>query len=288
MKKIVRVFFLFSLFSLPFTVQANGCDNSANKVRMADGLDEAIDAMDDCLSDELQRVARTYLLLGLTYYDTGEHKKAIANYSKAIELAPNYVTALANRELSHSMNNEYDLALAYFEQAISVDPDYMQAYYFRAFAHQRHGDFRRAVEDFNTALTLTTDSNEMATIYYNRGRANKERKAYADALADYEQAISLRPEDANIYFSRGLLHHQRKDFDAAIADYSRTIELNDQHARAFYNRGLLYRKAGTDFLAVRDFQAATDIEPSFARAHVNSGYTRLFPMLPLLFVLALG
>ncbi|MDA0271752.1 MAG: tetratricopeptide repeat protein, partial [Proteobacteria bacterium] len=149
MKKIAL---LFLLFSLPFTVQANDCDNSANKVRMAGGLDEAIDVLDDCLSDELQRVARIYLLLGLTYYDTGEQKKEIANYSKAIELAPNYVTALANRGLSHSMNNEYDLALVDFEQAISIDPDYMQAYYFRAFAHQRHGDFRQAVEDSNTAL----------------------------------------------------------------------------------------------------------------------------------------
>jgi tetratricopeptide (TPR) repeat protein len=276
------------LLSLPFAVQANDCNDSANEIRLSDRLDEAIDVLDDCLSEELARVARTYLLLGLTYYDAGEQKKAIANYSKAIELAPNYVTAFANRGLSHSMNDEHDLALADFEQAIDLDPGYMQAYYFRAFAHQRQGDFRSAVEDFNTALTLTTDSNEVATIYYNRGRANKELKAYDDALADYEQAINLRPEDANIYFSRGLLHHQRKDFDAAIADYSRTVELNDQHARAFYNRGLLYRKAGVDFLAVRDFQAATDIEPSFARAHVNRGYTHMIPMLPLLFILALG
>jgi tetratricopeptide (TPR) repeat protein len=276
------------LLSLPLAVQANNCNDSANEVRLSDRLGEAIDVLDDCLSEELGRVARTYLLLGLTYHDASEHKKAISNYSKAIELVPNYVTALSNRGLSHSMNGEYDLALSDFERAIDLDPNYMQAYYFRAFAHQRQGEFRGAVEDFNTALTLTTDSNEVATIYYNRGRANKELKAYDDALADYEQAISLRPEDASIYFSRGLLHHQRKDFDAAIADYSRTIELNDQHARAFYNRGLLYRKAGTDFLAVRDFQAATDIEPSFARAHVNRGYTYMIPMLPLLFVLALG
>ena len=39
-------------------------------------------------SAELARIARTYLLLGLNYYDAGEQKKAIANYDQAIEFRP--------------------------------------------------------------------------------------------------------------------------------------------------------------------------------------------------------
>lgn len=186
------------------------------------------------------------------------------------------------------MKGKYKDALRDFDKAIDLDPDYMQAYYFRAFAHQREGNHQRAIEDFTTALTMTSDTNEMASIYYSRGRANKELKRYDDAYSDYGEALSLKPDDADYYYSRALLHHQRKDNDAAIADYSRTIELYDQHARAYYNRGLLYRKAGTDFLAIRDFEAATDIEPSFARAYANRGYTYMIPVIPLLFILALG
>ena len=110
------------LLSLPLAVQANNCNDSANEIRLSDRLDDAIDVLDDCLSEELGRVARTYLLLGLTYYDAGEQRKAIANYSKAIELVPNYVTAIADRGLSHSMNDEYDLALNDFERAIELVP----------------------------------------------------------------------------------------------------------------------------------------------------------------------
>ena len=67
-----------------------------------------------------------------------------------------------------------------------------------------------------------------------------------------------------------------------------TIALDEQHARAYFNRGLLYRKDGNDFRAMRDFEAATDIDPAYARAYANRGYTMMIPIIPILFVLALG
>ena len=186
------------------------------------------------------------------------------------------------------MNDNTDAALADFRQAIELDPNYMQAYYFRAYTYQRMGKFRKAVDDYNVAMTLTADENERATIYYNRGRANKELDRDQDALSDYSEAIARHPANDAIYFSRALLHHENRDIDEAIADYSRAIELNPEHARAYFNRGLLHRKTKNDYLAVRDFEMATDIEPSFAKAYVNRGYTHMIPLLPLLFILALG
>lgn len=285
----MKILLLLSLLLIPHFASADvDCNDRANDIRLSDQLDDAIDVLDACLSEELSRVARTYLLLGLTYYDAGEQKKAVANYSKAIEFAPEYVTAYANRGLSHSVSGRHQLALEDFDRAIELDPTYMQAYYFRAYTYQRADKHARAVEDYSTALTLTQDPTEQAKIYYNRARANKALKRVDDALGDYNEAIALNPANAATYFSRALLHHESKNSDAAIADYSRTIELDDQHARAFFNRGLLYRKAGTDFLAIRDFEAATDIDPSFAKAYVNRGYTHMIPIFPLIFILALG
>lgn len=274
---------------LPFSIQAAiDCNDRANEIRMSDRLDEAITVLNNCLSEELGRVARTYLLLGLSHYERGEQQRAIANYSKAIEFAPSYVTAYANRGLSYAMQKDYDEALRDFDRAIALDPGYMQAYYFRAFTHQKAGRFRSAVNDFSTALTMTTDEGETATIYYNRGRAYRELRQFDEALADYDQAIDRNPDFTRAYFSRGLLHHERKNVDNAIADYTKTVSLDDRHARAFFNRGLLYRKTGADFRAMKDFEAATDIEPTYARAHANRGYTASLPLLPLLFILALG
>ena len=285
----MRKLLLTCLFLLPFSAQAEiECNDRANEIRKSDRPDEAISILGDCLSEELSRVARTYLLLGLSYYDQGEHARAIANYSKAIEFAPEYVTAYANRGLSYAMKKDYDRALQDFDRAIELDPSYMQAYYFRAFTNQKSGKLRAAVDDFSMALTLATDEDETATIYYNRGRVYTDLRGYDSALSDYNEAIRINPEFSRAYFSRGLLHHERKRVDEAIADYSRTISLDNRHARAFFNRGLLYRKSGSDFRAMKDFEAATDIEPTYARAYANRGYTMSLPLLPLIFILALG
>jgi tetratricopeptide (TPR) repeat protein len=275
------------LSSLPSIADVD-CNDKANQIRISDRLDEAINVLGECLDEELSRVARTYLLLGLSYYEGNEQNKAIANYSKAIEFAPTYVTAFVNRGLRYTAKGNYQLALNDFADAIELDPGYMQAYYFRAYAHQKEGNHRAAINDFNTALTLTQDTNEVAAIYYNRGRVYRDLKRYDDALSDFDQAIQLKPEYTAVYFSRGLLHHKRKRTDEAIADYTRTIALDEQHARAHFNRGLLYRKDGNDFLAMKDFEAATDIDPAYARAYANRGYTMMIPIIPLLFVLGLG
>ncbi len=288
MKTLIFAFLALVAFAATPAMANDDCNDQANEARLSDRVDDAILLLDLCLTEELSRVARTYLLLGLAHYEQSDQKKAIANYTRAIEIAPAYVTAYANRGLSYAMAKDFKEAMRDFDRAIEIDPEYMQAYYFRAFAHQRHGDHQKAIEDFNVALTLTQDKNEIATIYYNRGRTYRDLDKLNDALADYTQALTLNPNYASAYFSRGLLQQQTKNNDAAIADYSRAIESNPDHAQAYYNRGLLYRKEGTDFRAMKDFDKAIDIDPAYGRAYANKGYTFMIPILPLLFIFALG
>ena len=86
-----------------FNVVAD-CNDDANAARLDNRLDEAEALCADCLDAELgRRLARTYMLLGLTHYDNGDHKKAIAQYNKALETVPTYVTALTNRGVSYML-----------------------------------------------------------------------------------------------------------------------------------------------------------------------------------------
>ena len=59
-----------------FTATAD-CNDEANEARLDNRLEESEIILADCLNDELERLARTYLLLGLTHYDNGNHRKAI-------------------------------------------------------------------------------------------------------------------------------------------------------------------------------------------------------------------
>jgi tetratricopeptide (TPR) repeat protein len=59
---------------------------------------------------------------GVAYKAKGDYERAIADFSKAIEIDPNYVTAYTNRALTYKDKGEYQLAIADFSKAIELDP----------------------------------------------------------------------------------------------------------------------------------------------------------------------
>lgn len=106
----------------------------------------------------------------------------------------------------------------------------------------------------------------------NRGvfRLEKE-KDIEGALADYNRAISLKPENPGFYFNRGLLYEFSGDIDSAVADYTQAIKLDPNHAKAFTNRGGLLRRRGDLMGALEDFNQAVRLAPASPEAYASRG-----------------
>ena len=64
---------------------------------------------------------------GLAYSDANNFDKAIAHYTKAIELSSEYAVAYNNRGMLFGRRGEYGKALEDFERALQVEPSYRQA-----------------------------------------------------------------------------------------------------------------------------------------------------------------
>ena len=60
----------------------------------------------------------------------------------------------------------------------------------------RAGDYDRAVAEFSEAIRLKPDN---ARAYYNRGQAYRHRGDYGKALTDYGEAIRLKPDLMEAY-----------------------------------------------------------------------------------------
>ncbi len=97
--------------------------------------------------------------------------------------------------------------------------------------------FREAIAAYDQAITLDS---KYADAYYNRGNAYGDLKDYRRAIADYDRAIALNPQFALAYNNRGYAYRNLKEYRRAIADYDRAIALNSQYALAYYNRGNIY------------------------------------------------
>ena len=81
-----------------------------------------------------------------------------------------------------------------------------------------------------------------AETYFNRGCIKHEQADYKGAIADFDEAIRLKPDFAIAYAVRGVAHQHMEQYLAAIADYDEAIRLRLGLCTMVYsNRGLAER-----------------------------------------------
>jgi Tfp pilus assembly protein PilF len=98
-----------------------------------------------------------------------------------------------------------------------------------------------------------------ATAFYDSGNSKRESGDNQGAIADYNQAIKLKPDFAGAYNNRGLSKYYLKDNQGAIADYNQAIKLKSDYANAYYNWGLINKNLGNNQKAISDFRQAAKL-----------------------------
>ena len=110
---------------------------------------------------------------------------------------------------------------------------------------------------------------ETVRTHLDHGRACLDKGKYDDAIAHYDKAIALDPNDAAAYTNRGSAYYRKGAFDRAIADHSKAIAIDPNHANAYYNRGVAYEQKGDKDQAIADFRKVLEINPSDQDAKVT-------------------
>ena len=100
-------------------------------------------------------------------------------------------------------------------------------------AYQRN-DYPKAIANYEEATRLDPDDK---WIYYMRGNANLGQEQYDEAITDYNKAIRLDPDFSEAYYWRGRVKHLLEQYDEAIEDHDEAIRLNSNFSEAYYWRG---------------------------------------------------
>jgi tetratricopeptide (TPR) repeat protein len=77
------------------------------------------------------QTAVEYFERGLSKYKSGNYSEAIAYYTLAIKLDPNYVAAFINRAIAKAVYEDEIGAIPDFNKAIELDPKNAEAYKIR-------------------------------------------------------------------------------------------------------------------------------------------------------------
>ncbi|MFM9161191.1 MAG: tetratricopeptide repeat protein, partial [Dolichospermum sp.] len=84
---------------------------------------------------------------GGTNFLLGRYKVAIAEYTQAIKIDPNYAEAYYNRGKSREKLGDYEGAIVDYTQVIKIDPNYIDAYFMRGDIRSKLGDNEGAIAD---------------------------------------------------------------------------------------------------------------------------------------------
>lgn len=160
---------------------------------------------------------------GAAYMNEEKYNEAIADFTEAIELAPNAAYIYRARADTYRKINSFEKAINDYNKAIVLEPDKAQAYFGRGCAYDGKGDIYKAIRDYTKAVEI--DPKNSIEAYNNRGSIYYGRGDFDLAIADYSKIIEMRPDFAKAYNDRAAAYLQKKEYDKSRRDIKRVEEL---------------------------------------------------------------
>ncbi len=144
----------------------------------------------------------------------GKTDRAIADFTQAIRLNPNYDVAYNNRGLIYRGKGDSERHRG-LHQAVKANPRYEIAYNNRGMTYKAKGDVERAIADFSQAIAANPNY-EVA--YNKRGQAYRGKGQIDEAIKDFDAAIKINPNAESFYY-RGSLFAEKQDHDRAYCGF---------------------------------------------------------------------
>ena len=130
------------------------------------------------------------------------------------------------------------------------------------------GRYEEALASYDQAISLQPD---YAIAWNDRGYPLANLGRYEEALASYDQAISLQPELAMAWFNRGSTLAHLGRYEKSLASYDQAISLQPDYAKAWNTRGLTLANLRRYEAALASHDQAISLQPDYATAWLSRG-----------------
>ncbi|GAB3203324.1 tetratricopeptide (TPR) repeat protein [Pontibacter aydingkolensis] len=211
-------------------------------------------------------IAEHYKLRSTTRIQLNELNDALSDLEQAIKLDPKNATRYYDKAI-FLIDNKEDLVGAYssLSTAIDLDSTYAQAYFKRGFIEHKHfTDVSKAAKDFSKALKYELSDFDKGTIkilsetHYKEGNQLYLTNDYKAAVSEYDNAITINPENAYAHFMRGEALFSQGIFIEAIGSYTNALSFTPDLNIAIFKRGVSYHRLGDFEQAIADFKQVTE------------------------------
>ena len=178
--------------------------------------------------------ARAHLERGQRLYDRGQVDEAIAEWHKAIRLAPKAAKAHHLLGVAWRDRGEQTKAIAAFREALRLEPDNATAYVQLARVLEATGDASGALKAYRAALRLVPS----APYVHNRlGHLLAAEGDWSGAVQEWQHTVDLAPDYAYAYVHLGDAFEHLNKKDDALSAYERALAMCGRFAEALERMG---------------------------------------------------
>lgn len=211
------------------------------------------------LTDSLNPQAN--FLLGKTYYQTKDSKKAIAIFERLIEHYeyPQYVYFLG---LSYEQNNDLLSSYKMYKRVISLNEFHLKANYKVALYDSKSNKYQSSINIIDKILNQYPNNTDFI---YLKGKCLYDISDYKNALKSFERLIELYYTEKPVYENIALCYLKLKEYQKSIDTYEKImLEFNEKdNAEYHFNIGINYgylkniKSAEKHFLKSKELKRVT-------------------------------
>ena len=123
---------------------------------------------------------------------------------------------------------------------------------------------------FRLALVLLLAAPSLAQTaesYRQRAIELSRKKSWDEAIANYQQAIALNPNDASTHYNFALALKYKGDSQQAVQEFQAALRLKPKWSDAHYGLGATWYDLQDFTAALKELQTAVKLEPANAAVH---------------------
>jgi tetratricopeptide (TPR) repeat protein len=269
---------------------------SAAEAMRAGDLNQAGDAFASIVKDAPQ-FAEAYSNLGLVREEQGRHADAIASFQKALQLKPHLRGANLFLGVAEFRSNQLDAAIMALRKETAGYPKDANAWMWLGVVELENGQGHDATDALDKAAELSPNN---VDILYHRGRAhlfvsnesyarmfradpkswrvrqllaeaNASAERHVDAIAEYEGAIKLAPNEPRLHEDLGTQYRLAGKLPEAEQAYLKELEIDPENITAQYKLGVIAIERGDPARGKSLIEGALRVKPDLQHSEYNLG-----------------
>ncbi len=268
MKRFVYIF-IWLLLLITGTAKAQSAkqyfragENFSKALNHKDAIDQYSRAIE--LDPDL---AKAYVSRASAYSAIGEHEKAALDYDRAI------VFNAKDAELYYFSGNEWhekgnnELALLRLSKAISIKGNFFEAYLVRSSVYTVLEQYEKALDDCKKCLRLK----ENAQTYYNLALAYEHLEMYDDAEDAYVKSIQKNRRLIETHYAYASLLYKRNKYAAASLAIAQVLDLDSKYLQGILLQSQILTAQGNYPKAIEVLSVASVYYPEEALIYIYRG-----------------